>query len=320
MLNSKIRIATTALFALTLAACGSKTPSIDQVKADFESPSGSTKSKQSVAGAYAKQNSSGPATSFAAGGFAGGGFGLTQAGPGAFTRQNVVNPLLSYIRARALGVKYQGLSEAQDSSCFDQSNVSGSGSADGTSGSVSYSVDLGACSGGALTGQLTVDAEFELDQAAGILHYEVEQTMDQVCSTEPASCVDGTMTMEMDLNFNDLTGQGASNLVAGWFFTITEDGKTYETKGGMRLDADSASGATKFEYLVYVKDENGQEVSLVISFEDDGMGNSSLKITGSDGSISCTANADGSGSCDGDLSWDGAFIEELEADEDFTSY
>lgn len=312
MFKTKLSIATTALFALGLAACGSNAPTVDQVKEDFNSPSGSTKSKQSVAGAYSKQSNSNTAASFAAGGFAGGGFGLTEKRAGDVVRLTAINPFINYMKARTVGVRGFNLAEAQDASCFDPSSVSGSGDASG--GSFSVTVDLGACGDGA-TGTLTMDGEIEVDETAGTFKFNVEATYDQVCTTDPAACIDGSMVMESE---SSLTG--TASFFAGWFFTITEDGKTYETKGGIRLDADGGTGAASVEYLIYVKDENGQEVSLVLEATVDGQGNSTLKITGSDGSISCTANADGSGSCEGDLSWDAAFVEGLESDEEFASY
>src|SRR5688500_43339 len=93
-------ITATACFSLALAACGgSKAPPIDQIKEDFNSPSGSTADKQGVAGAYSKQSNSGSAASVAAGGFTGGGFGLTNAAD-KFSKASVHRTLLPYFRAK----------------------------------------------------------------------------------------------------------------------------------------------------------------------------------------------------------------------------
>lgn len=297
-------ITATAFVSFAVAACGgSDAPSIDQIKADFENPSGSTKDKQSVAGAYSKQNSSQGAAGFAAGGFAGGGFGLTAADTdklAPFARFQPNRILAPALRARAMGYTYRGLSEAQTGACFTQADLIGGVSPGDTSGSFSSSKDLSTCAEG-MTGTLSIDGEWEVDTTAQSFRYKIEYTYANVCVTADNLCIDGSMAMEMESG-GSTTGTANFSLIAGWFYTLKEGTKTYETKGGMRLAANE-SGAGRFEYLVYVKDSSGNEVSLVISYETDGQGNAVLKIRGDDGSITCTVSADGSGACDGDLNW-----------------
>jgi hypothetical protein len=292
-------ITATACFSLALAACGgSKAPPIDQVKEDFNSPSGSTKDKQSVAGAYSKQSNSGSTAGLAVGGFAGGGFGLTNSND-VWSRISVHHHMRQLARSK-LGLRSYSLSEAQDTSgCGIPSDATASGGE--TSGSVSYTIDFSTCGASGVTGKMTVDGTYELDQAAGIFKYNVDETLEDVCSG--GVCVTGSISLESEFSFSNLGGTDSSaSLVAGWFYTITEDGKTYETKGGLQLDA-QGSGAGKFDYLVYVKDSSGAEVSLVISYESDANGNASIKIKGSDGEIACTVDAEGNGMCSGELSW-----------------
>lgn len=141
--------------------------------------------------------------------------------------------------------------------------------------------------------------------------------MTNVCETSGNKyCVTGEYIMEATMANEQIS------LVSGWYVTATwdEDGaqRSLVTKGGVKFDLSASGQDGAIEYLVYVTDENGEEVSLVLKITTTGEG-TTLSIRGSDGALTCTVNSDGSGSCDGDLSWDEAYVDSLESDAAFSS-
>lgn len=316
-----IFITTPFALGLALAACGGDVPSTSQIKADFESPSGSTKSKQTVAGAYTKNQASGTATGLASS-FSPLG-GLTAAGRGSALERvglaRMMQPHLARLSQHVTGKVAQGLSTAGEfDACMDDEKIgqelAASLSSGSTSGSFDVDIDLASCSGGQLTGSIAMSGSFDIDGQSFV--FDVSQVMTNVCETSGDKyCVTGEYVMEATMT------DATISLVSGWFVTATwdEDGaqRSLVTKGGVKLDL-TGGDTGAMEYLVYVTDENGEEVSLVLKITTSGEG-ATLSIRGSDGSLTCTVNSDGSGSCDGDLSWDEAYLDSLESDEAFSS-
>lgn len=317
----------TAALSLGLAACGGGGPSVSQVKADFESPSGKTSSKEGVIAVTTQQDASGAALALA-GGVPG--VGLTAEGKyRGFQSLNIRNNFEPH--ARALYASLQGRAQraqtADDTfdaagavnfaSCFTdlgqqlQSNASGGASAG--SASASITVDLGTCTGGDMTGTLTVDVTIEAEQSgAGIsFSYKVSYAFANVCETGGEKvCLDGTIAMEASGKFSESSftssssGAGNLDILTAWDLkgSWTEGGaaKTAALKGGLRtvFSADSSGGGSAaLEYLFYVSTPEGEEWSYVLRIRADSTGAGSLEIEGSDGSIRCTVNSDGSGSC-----------------------
>lgn len=318
-MKRQLTLATSLALGLAAAACGGNVPSADRIKADFESPSGSTKSRQTVAGAYATNEASSTAGRLA-GAFSPVGGALTQV-QRPIERVGIARMMSPYIarlqervegkssRALSSGVDFEACGNSQEiESQLAESFASGS-----TSGSFDVDVDLGACSGGQLTGKLSISGSFDVDTDSFV--FDVTETMVNVCETEGEKyCINGEYQMEATMTSAKI------ELVTGWYATAswTEDGaaKSIVTKGGIRLGFDEmGSGAA--EYLVYVKDENGEEQSLVLKIEATNEG-VTYSIRGNDGSITCTIDSSGAGQCDGDLTWDAAYVDQLESSEDFT--
>lgn len=316
-------ISTPFALGLALVACGGDVPSTGQIKADFESPSGSTKSKQTVAGAYTKNEASASGASLA-GSFSPGLGGLTQAGSGQLRKVGIgsmMAPHLARLQARLNGQSTQALGADVDfAACVNNDEITqeltASLASGSTSGSFDVDIDLGSCSAGKMTGKLAMSGSFDIDSDS--FTFEVNQTLTNVCETEGNKyCVTGDYVMEATMT----AGDSKMEMVVGWYITASwqEDGaaKTLVTKGGIRMGFGGETGLGSAEYLIYVNDENGEEVSLVLKISSTAEG-ASYEIRGEDGSLTCQIKNDGSGSCGGDLSWDEAYIDSLEADASFS--
>ncbi|MBI2376299.1 MAG: hypothetical protein HYV07_20055 [Deltaproteobacteria bacterium] len=301
--------------AMTLAACGGG-PDIDQVKADFDSPNGSVKDKGTMLKANESRDASNPALKVAGGSSAfTGGFGLTAA-DATWGRLHPANLLKNHISrtmamrgspekiaARRFGMEDVDLSAG---GCFNPADVSGGGSvsADGSAeGSFSFSMDL-SCVGG--TGSVDIDGEFEVSQTK--LYYLIEETFSDACFE--GNCVNGSLLVELDapegLQLGIGGGTSSMKMLTAWDLTAkwNEGNAAHEasTKGGMRLAAEGTSG--EFEYLVYVANADGAEVTYVLKATANETG-ATLMYKGADGEVNCTMSADGSGSCTGagEISW-----------------
>ncbi len=316
-------ISTPLALGLALVACGGDVPSTSQIKADFESPSGSTKSKQTVAGAYTKNQASASASGLASG-FSPGLGALTQAGSGPLQRVGigkVMAPHLARAKAHLEGRSLQALGADVDfDACVNNDEISqelaASLSSGSTSGSFDVDIDLGTCSGGKMTGKMAMSGSFDIDSDS--FTFEVNQTLTNVCETEGNKyCVSGDYVMEATMT----SGDSKMEMVVGWYLTATwqEEGaaRSLVTKGGIRLGFAGQSGDGSAEYLIYVNDESGEEVSLVIKMTSTADG-FTYEVRGNDGSLTCQINNAGEGTCGGDLSWDAAYVDTLEADASFT--
>lgn len=332
--------ALTASFALT--ACGGG-PDIDQVRADFDNPSGSTKDKTGVMAANGKRDASESALNLATGvpGSAG---GLTAAGkfpgiqkvaPRVLWEENLRN-----LYNRKMAVEGQSLRVAQcqvpggDAGCanspeaneaylklLQQLGVDAENPLAGGSGnaSVSYTQDLGSCSGGDLTG--TMEVSLEVTVETGKLSFTIEQEFSSACETEGAqTCIDGSFVMEASLTGTPEGGEGTFEFLTAWVLDATwqENGAqlSASTKGGIRLAG--GNGMFAIEFLIYCKDSNGEEVSYVLRYRVNADGSSVLEYKGADGELSCTVTADGNAQCTGsaEMAWtDAEYVGVLSSDD-----
>ena len=324
---------------LLLVACGGG-PDINQVKADFNSPSGSVKNKDGMAAASGSLDASGSAVVVGGGGVPG--QSLTAFGKNTGLWQ--LNARHAWgARAVALrdylnGKSSQALSEAQfEGEGCDNTPEAQEAFNDLTAdlatdlvfggskinGSASYSQDFSTCSGGELSGTAKIKIEFEAEQTgddSGRFAFTVTYGFDNVCelTTDEKACLTGTMIIEAEAegagDFGALTFTSAWELDATW----TEDGveRSATIKGGIRssLEGDGSTGSAKIEVINYVTTPEGEEWSYVWEFEGafNGLeGTATVSCRGSDGSVTCTIDDTG-GSC---TASDGSSVTWTAADE-----
>ncbi len=316
MFRSVQGVLATTLVSVGLVACGSDKPNIDQIKKDFDSPSGSIQDKNAVIAAGTKQSASGPAVALG-GSFSAGSLTAADAVRGLNqlnVRRNWELPG-KYLLQRMQGVNRQELSAAQfdDGACGAEAQQAYLQLASGKS-SASYSVDLSTCSNGEMTGSISVKMEIEGNETSG--RFNIEQELKSVCEVAgDKACVDGWLVMELSL---EQTGPNAGRfeIVTGWDLnaTWTDNGvqQTGNLRGGLRtkFEGSEVSGNASLEYLVYVTTPDGKEYSFVLEISANSEGAGTLSIRGSDGELTCTFNADNSGSCtatgsggSGSLTW-----------------
>jgi hypothetical protein len=315
----------TAIMAAAISACGGG-PDIDQVKKDFDNPSGSGKDKTGVIAASGKQDST---SSNGALGAAGGGipgFGLTAVGA---TKLSKVNPLTIIRPHFPMGRAYSALrvNQFEDDEaffgpgCVDNADELNEASAEiqaailsGEDAEVSFSIeisDLSKCDS-SLSGGMEIS--YELAREGGKMSIEAEASYDNVCDSESGACLDGAFVISGYANGSD------SEMVMAWDLKATgpdDDGNEYtiETKGGIRMR--SGAGGSSFEYLQYVKDSTGEEVSYVLKIGADAMGNATLEFRCRDGNLSCAVSTTtGAGACTGEIDGQTFSIEWTDADWD----
>ena len=335
-----------SVFAMA-TACGSSAPTIDTVKENFENPTGSTNDRNAVIAANQKTTASGPATRLAGTG-AGFGLGLTAVGkPVGIERLQVRRMFSNELRQLHGFVNGQGhqalLGELDGTgdNCGDDEAVQdavkklslklltgGSGKA-----SFSYGADLAQCTGGELTGKMDVDGEIELSESK--FRFLVKQGMNNVCEQGgDQACVTGEFVVEVAVQ-GGLSGLGSTSassaqVLSSWFLnaTWTEDGaaREAELKGGLQVST-SDDGSVSLEYLAFVMDDAGNEVSYVLSFNVAADGSGTFECRGADGSITCTLQADGSGACTAtdsagtaEFSWTASEADAVSATEEFIKY
>lgn len=347
MVLRKISGAAVLTTALALTACGGG-PDIDQVRADFDNPSGSTKDKTGVLAANGKRDASESALRLttgvpgASGGLtaAGKAHGLDKIAPRALWEQK-----LRSLYNQRMATEGRALRMAQDeepiggddfgSGCqdspeaqaafqelvtdlgVDAANPLGGSTADA---SAEYTQDLASCSGGALTGTLEVAIEVELEE--GKMRFAIEQGFVEVCEAEGAkTCINGTFIMEATMAGSGTGEDGSLEFLTAWELdaTWTEDGAelSASTKGGIRMAVDNQMFG--LEYLVYCKDSAGEEVSYVLRFQVNADGSMSLEYKGADGEMSCSVTSDGNGQCTGDseMTWTDAEYDGVVESDDF---
>jgi hypothetical protein len=313
-MKNTLRLCLITLAPFAVVACGGG-PDIDQVKKDFESPSGSVGSKDTVIAANGEREAGGPAIALAGGGVPGA--ALTSNDPGLASlnvMRNFGERARSLYRGLRSGSKEQALAVSQvdpgercaDSEVarmayeemitdlfLDALNPLGGD----LNGSADYEIDLGTCSEGQLTGRLAVEIEVTL--ADNRFEFKVTEEFDEVCETnETAACVSGELIMEASANS---TGESADNFtfVTAWELDTkwNDNGTSREAtiSGGLRIASMTMGTAqtSSIEYLFYVNDAEGEQVSYVWRLTADEMGNVTFDIRGRDGSLSCAISNDG---------------------------
>jgi hypothetical protein len=314
------QLGTLAFFTLGLTtACGSGVD-IDRLRADFDNPSGSVANKDAVLAATMQKNASGPALALGSGGLPG---ALSVDGRSSalanLSRRSTMERRARAVLEQRLGRGADGLSRAalaEAGGCDDAAAAMSAWTSLGAGGgSASYELDLSACSGGELTGKVSVEIEVDGDIRGGTV--TLEQTFVGVCEVGGReSCLDGTMVMEAKGD------QSGFQFTIGWNFDArwNEGGRALatKTKGGMRMGGTEQSAS--FEYLVYVTAPDGTEYSFIFELSADDSG-ARFAIRGEDGKIECTVDAEGAGMCTGtggSVSWtaeelaalDGAWLED----------
>ncbi|MCB9646508.1 MAG: hypothetical protein H6730_07915 [Deltaproteobacteria bacterium] len=299
--------------SLGLVACGGDP--IDQIREDFQNPSGSTSNKEGVMAAQAQRDGANPVMGIAGAGIPGA--ALTAEGKTRALEQvsatawapKALN-MIRAARAAAKGSKQSFLTSAQfaGAGCSDDMAAQqayeeiwqelildaafGVGAA---SGDASYTLDVSSCSDGELTGSMTVEIKISISDEE--TKFEVKQTMD-ICEVGGAeACVNGETVMRATASGTSSETE-AAEILAYWDVSGTwhEDASTYsaQLKGGVRITATSgtAGDTAGIEYLFYVKAPDGEEYSYVFSISATnvgGMGTVSWTIRGADGEITCTA-------------------------------
>lgn len=329
---------------LLCVACGGG-PDIEQIKADFDNPTGSVKSKDGMVAASSSLDASSSAVAVGGGGVPGQSLTATGKTVG-FWQINVRRSWEA--RARAIRdtlngrtTQLQALSEAQvESAGCDNSpeaqaafeEVYGElfvdalnpfGSKSKVSASASFEQDFSACSGGELSGSAEVEIEVEIeasDENSGRVAFTVKYGLNNVCelTTSEKACLDGAMVVEAEaLGTEEL---GRLTFTTGWELdaTWTEDAvaRAASIKGGLRsfFEGTDATASAKVEVINYVNTPEGDEWSYVWAFEGsfNGLeGTATVECRGSDGSVSCTID-DAGGRC---IASDGSSIEWTAADE-----
>ncbi len=302
-----------AVLATGMIACGGG-PDIDQVKEDFDNPSGSTQDKNAVMSASSQASASGSVRSLGASGVPG--QGLTAIGKvRGFDEINMLKryaPVIEREYYRNFRHESAPLRAAQFDSCggaeaeaaaeeiareLSVDAVLGGGSA---SASASFEMNLDACDAG-VTGTVKVEMEVEFSQ--DYFYFRVTEELQNVCEIEgDRACLDGTLLMEAEAQ-TDASGEaGELSLIVAWEVdgTWEEDGarRAASVKGGVRtkVGGNGTSGYGSVEYLVYAMTPEGEEYSFVyeISANWDGVGGGegTLLIRGKDGQLECNYTAE----------------------------
>lgn len=312
---------TTLFFSAALVACGG--PDIEKVKADFESPSGSTKDQSGVIAASSKRDGSSGVMALGAGGVPGQsltaarprrGFDQANLGRTWGKRAESLRDLLVTRKVPAQQQQNLGPSACDNSpearAAYEEMISGFVGDALGTalnpfsdtiSGSASYTQDFSTCSNGELTGSADIELEYEFSENR--FRFAVTYNLDNVCETAgDQACISGEMIAEALIEGDDLMGQ--LSFTTAWQVdgSWNDDGTRREAtlSGGVRIKLEGnqdGSGSATLQYLVYVNTPDGDEYSYVweVVAQGDGQGNGSVtwRCRGSDGSIDCHADENG---------------------------
>lgn len=333
MMMSKFkRLVPISVLAIGAVACGGGGPDLGKVKQDFDHPTGSTKDQQGVISVTGKQSTMSSNAGLSLGASVPG-LGLTAEGADSdgFAEINPTRVFGNDIRAmrnlvldqRTFGVV--GVTSSSDVSCFNspeliaksrqaQSDYAKNGKA---AFDASYTVDMASCQlDHKLSGKLAVNIKAEAD-SRGTFSYTVKYDFHSVCDSASGACVNGGFITEASLDARSAQatgsggtrtqyGAGALNMISAWDYVADIKNATGGTdsiavKGGLRIKAagDGTSSSASIEYLFYVRDSHGAEVSYVLKLAAMTGGDTTLEIRGSDGKLSCIQHANLSGSCTG---------------------
>jgi hypothetical protein len=314
----------TTIMAFAITACGGG-PDVDQVRADFDNPSGSTKDKNGVIAASGKHEAAGNNSALSLAGAGVPGLGLTATTQKGFEKVGPMRFIAPHLRA--LGMKSQALTIAQDEGdlfsgdCIDnpeefaeqlaEAEVSDDGSEVELSFEISVS-DASKCSAN-LSGSFSIAYDIKVTQ--GSYSVEAEATYDNMCDSDSKSCLDGAMVIAG--SFEGTT----SEMLMAWDLTsqfTDEDGKeqAVATKGGIRMRNTATEASV--EILLYVN-LDGEEYSYVLKVAADVNGNSSFEFRGSDGEAICSfSESTGAAMCSG-VDADGVAFDYSWSEEEYDS-
>jgi hypothetical protein len=319
MRTKTLGLAAVTSLSLGLVACGGGLD-VEQVRHDLDSPNGSVANQQAVMAVDAKRTGSGPALDLAVGGVPG--QALTAEGKSRLSRLTVRNwetwAKAAYQAVKAkditIGRQAQGLvadtctngPEAQAAYEELLQDLLADAFFDSTpNGSASYTVDLAACSGGELTGSMTIELTMKLEENR--FEFTVKEHFDNACDTTAAAvCVSGDLLLSAVAE--DMAANESVEIIYAWELSSTwsEDGasKSASVGGGMRLAAQSSASSSlaSFEVLFYVTTPDGERYAYVwtLTAESTDMGGTvTWTLRGADGQISCTAT-ETTVSCSGD--------------------
>jgi hypothetical protein len=317
----------TTIMAMAVSACGGG-PDIDKAKADFENPSGSGKDKNAVIAANGKQSTAGDNSALTLAGGGVPGLGLTVEGkssrlgkiaPAAIALRRVAPMVDQANRVKFPGRQIEplrvseGAGDCLVSTDFEQAQADFTAALmEGKEASFSATFkagDLSACDS-SLSGAMVMSMDMKLTQTAMLI--SIETSFDQVCDNNEGSCADGAMAQDAAIEFGGMGESvfGSVKMVSAWDLTATytdEAGakQSIASKGGIRLGylGTQAGEEASLEYLNYVKDSSGSEVSYVLIIKANTMdGSASITIKCKDGELTCSFNdTTGEGMCSGNI-------------------
>lgn len=347
-----IRNVVPALLAGGLAACGSGAPGsgqINQVENDIGNPSGSIQDKSAVMASTGKQDALsssgasdiiGSATNFGAltaRGLTIHGFsGLSPASAFRGQVQHLIEIVTNRSSHGLSGSDSGDVGSCLKSQAFMDAEMKAAQNARGSdSFSFSYdsgNIDLSGCTQGKLTGQIQLALEEHASKSGNTVNATInfKYTLSNACNASTGNCVSGSLAAQM-------TGSGGASgdstgsftYVTAWDLTVHDMtlNQSIADKGGSKISISGngqGNGQLDLQEVVYVQNSQSQEVSFTLDVNVSGS-SASLKITGKDGFLTCTRNADLSGSCSGEdknhgtvnVSWTGAEFSQLRQSDQF---
>ncbi len=314
------------------AACGSG-PDISSIKNALDNPTGSVNDKGGVTAAAQRQQANGSAGSVGAiSPFGGGALTISGAAERPAVQpmfaMDAMKPFFEHVErrfGRAMNIRELRTADDDFDSCFNDAFAQAATlDPNGDSFDMKVDIDFDSCGDASLSGRLTMEMSGEVDINAGSFEYEASYVYSNVCvkSDSEKVCQDGEMRLEgvgRAPTNGSTNGDFSMEIFAAWEIAtlIEADGNSHElnNKGGleMKLGANDDSAELSFRMVVFVTLPSGEEVSYTLTISaDDNSG--SFSITGKDGSLTCTVDAAGNGSCTGDLDlewtedeWDDAY-------------
>lgn len=117
------------------------------------------------------------------------------------------------------------------------------------------------------------------------------------------NCINGHYRMDLDMS----KSAQRVKLVLGYNVTVTQSNKSITSKGGLRVKLDAQNKEGQVDLVIFAKDKDGHEGSIVVSFQGN-KESASFSVKGANGSFSCKASSDGNGQCtatdsDTKISW-----------------
>ncbi len=274
-------------FAAVLAGCSGGPMSASEVRAGLSSPTGSIRSKPTLASANAKRTLSMNALGTASLGSASLALQETGAALRSGSQAEVIRRISRLLPSAALGKQSQALGEASSTGSCDEAlraamnNVSASGTSAHYSGSINFSE----CAPSILAGSLEVSGDAEANLGTGTIRVVMTERFNNVCVLASNTCVDGDFMAEM-------AGSGRSMTVTGsWDIRYTAPGLTapLHMEGGVEIQHDDSSQEFQVRQLVLTDDEDGSPVSLRFGISS----NADFEIAGRDGKLRCALDASG---------------------------